>query len=468
MRGLVYPLGETTKMYRELNSSYLPTNMVKINVRDQGSCAFHSILMSISDEYQDAKDDMSRKKISESFKNQLKTHLLSPSGMDESSIIDRFMEAHEMSNMKDRYRLKISGNLFGIKLVKIGESDYTSKKISYLLFPKNMTSDLKPTSKIFELLSLEFLTKMMDQRFLLGLYSEKVMEMEKVLSSDTNYQMEEEVERLRELMAFNMHKSNNLVPENLIKLIDDDFCENQDLLIRLFSESLKFNVFFCRAWNTEVSVIKEFRISRSYPSIVIFKLDGRISITGINTKIIYETGGVMTEKGVKTILDPKIDSKVIQVLREIKSTEVDGFYLEKYHTYLNSMGEEEMEEEEVQLEVEEDSGDEEMEMEGNGKMEMEGEMEGNGKMEMEGEMEGNGKMEMENLRDEVEINEDVEIPSFIRGYSDTDLKTLLKSFTSSNTDGMNRRNMEIMYSNYLRNQDEDITTRLDKLVSDFV
>jgi DNA-binding transcriptional MerR regulator len=440
MKGLVYPLGETTKMYRELNSSYLPTNTVKINVRDQSSCAFHSLLMSICEEYQDARDEMSRKKISDSFKKELKSHLLSPSTMTESAIIDRFSEAHERSNMRDRYRLKMSGDLFKIRIVKTGDPDYTSNRVSYLLFPKNMIPELKPTSKIFELLSLEVLTKMIDQRFLLGLYSEKVMEMERVLSSDTNYQMEEDVERLREMMAFHINKSNSLVPGNLIKLIDDDFCENQDLLIRLFSETLKFNVFFCRAWNTEVSVIKEFRISKSYPSIVIFKIDGKISITGMNAGIVYESGGILTEKGVKTILDPKVDAKVIQVLREIRTTEVDGFYLEKYHTYLNSMGEEEVQEEEVELEVEEASSEDE-------------------------ETEEVQEEEVENLREEDPIDVNVEIPSFIRGYSDIDLKTLLKTFTSSDGESMDRRGMEIMYSNYLRGQIGDVTSRMG---ADFV
>lgn len=430
MRGLVYPLGETTKIYRELNSSYLPTNPVKINVRDQSSCAFHAILMAICEEYQDSMDDSKRKEISETFKIQLRTYLLSPSTMSESAIADRLSEAYDRSNMKDRYRLKMSSDLFSTRIIKIGEPDYTSPRVSYLLFPKNMTSEIKPTSKIFELLSLEFLTRMMDQRFLLGVYSEKVMEMEKVLSEDSNYQMEDEVSRLRELMSFNMHKSNSLTPDNLIKLIDDNFCENQDLLIRLFSESLKFNVFFCRAWSTEVSVIKEFRISKSYPSIMIFKIDGKISITGISTGVIYETGGVLSEKGIKTILDPKNDAKMIQVLREIKSSEVDGFHMEKYHTYLGSMGEDEIpEEEEVELEVEQSSSEEEEEV------------------ETEGE-------EEEDLRNEVPIDVNIEIPSFIRGYSDLDLKTLLKTFTSSDGESMDRRGMEIMYSNYIRGQVE--------------
>ena len=432
MRGLVYPLAETTRIYRELNSSYLPINPVKINVRDQSSCAFHAILMGICEEYQDARDEMKRKEISESFKIQFKNYLLSESTMSESAIVDRFTEAYERSNMKDKYRLKLSKDLFNTRLVKLGEPDYTSSRVSYLLFPKNMMTEIRPKSRIFELLSLEFLTKMMDQRYLLGLYSEKVMEMEKVLSEDTNYQMEDEVSKLRELMAFHLHKSNSLTPDNLIKLIGDDFCENQDILIRLLSESLKFNVFFCRAWSTEVSVIKEFRSSKSYPSVMIFKIDGKVSITGMNTGVIYETGGILSPKGIKTILDPKEDSRVIQILREIKSSEVDGFHMEKYHTYLGSMGEEDIQEEEdVELEVEEMSSEEEVEEEVETEMEQE-----------------------EDLRNEEPIDVHVEIPAFIKGYSDVDLKTLLKTFTSSDGESMDRRGMEIMYSNYIRGQVE--------------
>ena len=66
-------------------------------------------------------------------------------------------------------------------------------------------------------------------------------------------------------------------------------------------------------------------------------------------------------------------------------------------------------------------------------------------------MERNEEEEME--RNEEEEMENIYIPSFIRGYSDSELVKLLEIFVdpSGNYKSMTREKLEILYKNYLTN-----------------
>ena len=97
---------------------------------------------------------------------------------------------------------------------------------------------------------------MIDQRYIAKSYNEKIKKLEELLDEEENMMMERELEKHKELLNFNLNRKNNLSPENMFNIIDSDFCKNEDIILRLVSCVLKFNIFLCRSWNTEISVIK--------------------------------------------------------------------------------------------------------------------------------------------------------------------------------------------------------------------
>ena len=77
------------------------------------------------------------------------------------------------------------------------------------------------------------------------------------------------------------------------------------------------NIFLCRSWNSEISVIKTYERDNFNPYIIIFKIEGKVSYTGIEKSTIYETGGIKYEKGIKTILNPEKDKNAIEDIKKI-------------------------------------------------------------------------------------------------------------------------------------------------------
>ena len=129
-------------------------------------------------------------------------------------------------------------------------------------------------------------------------------------------------------------KENSLDPVNFLKIITTNDCSNQDLVLKLFSEILEINIFLCRSWNTEFTIIKEYFKKSEDPYILIFKIEGRVSVTGINKNKIYETGGIKYSKGIKTLLNSEKDKNAINDLKKIYQNNIDSYYMEKYINYL--------------------------------------------------------------------------------------------------------------------------------------
>ena len=298
---------------------------------------------------------------------------------------------------------------------------------------------------------------------------EKVKNLEMLMSEEEDPMMRKEAEQYLEMVQFNLHRRNNLSPENLYNSIDSDLCKNEDILLGFLSNIMKFNVFLCRSWSTEISIIKTMIHQKEYPYVMIFKTDTPVSLTGLKIGEGFETGGIKTSKGIKTILNFEKDKVVIDELFQMKDNDIDAYYLEKYMSYLNKLkhnsdmttikelyiedssssseeetsSEEESEEEEIKTKpsilldetlspVEEEMVEEEMIEE---------------------------EMEEEEMIDE----RDVYIPSFIRSYSDSELIKLLEIFVDP--DGkyldLSRIKLEIMYKNY-------ITSNLDESVDDIM
>ena len=100
-------------------------------------------------------------------------------------------------------------------------------------------------------------------------------------------------------------KENNLDILSLYNTITLEDCEDQDLVLKLISEIMDINIFLCRGWNSEITVLKDFHKDNKNPYIIIFKGGGKTSITGTKTKKCYESGGIKTKDGIKTLLNSK-------------------------------------------------------------------------------------------------------------------------------------------------------------------
>jgi len=472
MSSVVYPLDGSKDTYTLLNSSFTNKKFVKIKNFGNDPCSLDALLMSVSKEYQEAYDTQKRDELVTKFRQEFKNYILAPSKDTDIELMEKIMKAYQMSSMKDKFRLKAVGemkNIFDLVIIKKPHEgdDYLDLKISYPLFSTETRNLFLPNSNMFSLLDNNFLKDMIDQRYIIKSYNEKVKKLEELLDEEEDVIMKKEMDRHREILNFNMNRRNNLSPENMFNIIDSDFCKNEDIILRLVSCVLRFNIYLCRSWNTEISVIKRMIWDKNYNYIILFKTDTPVSLTGMRGEVRYETGGIKISQGVLTVLDVEKNKIFINDLNQIFNNDIDSYYIDKYMTYLNKL-EPMTTVEKIEDNYEQDSSsgsdtdltdDEEEEMERNEEEEMERneeeEMERNEEEEMERneeeEMERNEEEEME--RNEEEEMENIYIPSFIRGYSDSELVKLLEIFVdpSGNYKSMTREKLEILYKNYLTN-----------------
>ena len=474
MSSVVYPLPNSKDIYTLLHTSFSNKKFVKINNLGADPCSLDALMMAISKEYQETSNIDDRTKMLEDFKQELKKFLSMPSQETNTGLYKKIMEAYEMSNMKSQFKLRFMGegrSIFDLIIIKkINDDDkYLDMKVSYPLFSTETKKVFMGNSNIFSLLDINFLKDMIEQRYITKIYMEKVKNLEMLMSEEEDPMMRKEAEQYLEMVQFNLHRRNNLSPENLYNSIDSDLCKNEDILLGFLSNIMKFNVFLCRSWSTEISIIKTMIHQKEYPYVMIFKTDTPVSLTGLKIGEGFETGGIKTSKGIKTILNFEKDKVVIDELFQMKDNDIDAYYLEKYMSYLNKLkhnsdmttikelyiedssssseeetsSEEESEEEEIKTKpsilldetlspVEEEMIEEEMIEE---------------------------EMEEEEMIDE----RDVYIPSFIRSYSDSELIKLLEIFVDpdGNYLDLSRIKLEIMYKNY-------ITSNLDESVDDIM
>ena len=515
MSSVVYPLSESRDTYTLLNSSFSNKKYVKIKNFGTDPCSLDSLLMAISKEYQNSYDTEKRDSISNKFKQEFKNFIISPGEYSNQNLMKKIINAYHLSPLKNQFRLKAIGEMKTIYdfiiIKKPNENDkYLDYKISYPLFSKETRNLFLPNSNIFSLLDNNFLRDMIEQRFIVKSYNEKVKKLENLLDEEEDPVMTREMEQYKEIMEFNMSRKNNLSPENLINIIDSNFCKNEDIILRFVSCILKFNIYLCRSWNTEISVIKKMVWKPFYTYIILFKTDTPVSLTGMKSEVRYETGGIKISQNVVTVIDSDKNKNIIEDLDKILNNDIDSYYLDKYMSYLNKLqpnttvekmemsydeGSEMEEEEETGMEMEEE---EETEMEEEEETEMEEsstlseEMsESSNKFVFLEEKKLNEdidrlekKIEEEELKEDIDRlekkienierpskmmtnkYEDIYIPSFIKSYTDTELIELLKIFVDPKRDytKTTRSNLELMYKNYLvNNSDESVNDIMDKL-----
>lgn len=469
MSSVVYPLDGSKDTYTLLNSSFTNKKFVKIKNFGNEPCSLDALLMAVSKEYQDAMDAGKRDEISTRFRQEFKNYILAPGKDSDVELMEKIMRSYDMSSMKDKFRLKAVGemkSIFDLVIIKKPHEgdDYLDLKISYPLFSTETRNLYMANSNLFSLLDETFLKDMMEQRYITKSYNEKIRKLEEMLDEEENMMMERELEKHKELLNFNLNRKNNLSPENMFNIIDSDFCKNEDIILRLVSCVLKFNVFLCRSWNTEISVIKRMIWDKDYNYIILFKTDTPVSLTGMTGSVVYETGGVKISQGVITVIDSTKNKVIVNDLNQIFSNDIDAYYVDKYMTYLNKL------EPITSVEKIEDNYEEDTSSEDEEEVTSSEEEDDDGIMSQEevnksilldetimgGEEEDIRKIQSGEIYQDENMT-DAYIPAFIRSYSDMELVKLLEIFVgpSDNYKTLPRQKLEILYKNYVMNHVDD-------------
>ena len=469
MSSVVYPLDGSKDTYTLLNSSFTNKKFVKIKNFGNEPCSLDALLMAVSKEYQDAMDAGKRDEISTRFRQEFKNYILAPGKDSDIELMEKIMRSYDMSSMKDKFRLKAVGemkSIFDLVIIKKPHEgdDYLDLKISYPLFSTETRNLYMANSNLFSLLDETFLKDMMEQRYITKSYNEKIRKLEEMLDEEENMMMERELEKHKELLNFNLNRKNNLSPENMFNIIDSDFCKNEDIILRLVSCVLKFNVFLCRSWNTEISVIKRMIWDKDYNYIILFKTDTPVSLTGMTGSVVYETGGVKISQGVITVIDSTKNKVIVNDLNQIFSNDIDAYYVDKYMTYLNKL------EPITSVEKIEDNYEEDTSSEDEEEVTSSEEEDDDGIMSQEevnksilldetimgGEEEDIRKIQSGEIYQDENMT-DAYIPAFIRSYSDMELVKLLEIFVgpSDNYKTLPRQKLEILYKNYVMNHVDD-------------
>ena len=324
MDSIVYPRDETINIYDDLNSSFTNKNFVKINTLKDNNCVYDSFLMAVHRNYQDKDTDTKRKIIRKEFIHQFKKYLTADSDVTQGEIYSKIFKAFELSEMRNEFEIRSknnSPNIFDLVIIRKDRE----KLSGYNLFSKNVKKYYSATSNLFHLISLDFMKQIIEQRIVKKIYCEK-LKFEDEKSKEIN-----------EIIDFINMKENSLDPVNFLTIITTNECSNQDMVLKLFSEILEINIFLCRSWNNEFTVLKEYMKKPEDPYIIIFKIEGRVSVTGINKSKIYETGGVKYSKGIKTILNAEKDRNAIEDLKKLSKNNVDSYYMERYVNYLKNI-----------------------------------------------------------------------------------------------------------------------------------
>ena len=422
MTSVVYPLKITKNIYDIVGSSFSKKQFVKINTLRDNTCIYDSFLLDTYKNYQEEENKESLRKIRHQFITEFKGYLTADSDMSNQDIYNKVFEAYNMIEMKDIYMLKPLNNnfdIFDLVIVKKDFSETDDKIKGYRLFSDKVKKHFSNVSNFFNLVSLDFLKEIIQQRIVRKAHLDKIKKL-RLRDEDSR-----EADELEEILEFMNRKENNLDLVSLYESVTLEDCDDQDLVLKLLSETLDINIFLCRGWNSEITVLKDYHKHDKNPYIIIFKGGGKTSITGTTTKKCYEAGGIKTNDGIKTILTPK-DEKVISDLRKMLENDIESYFLEKYNKYLKNI------EQKSRLDKLENYYDATSE---------------------------------EELEDEIEETETVEedrkdvpdIPAFIRGYSRGELQTLLNLFVNPEYDysETDKTDMELQYKNYLEDQEKE-------------
>ena len=449
MSSVNYPTDKSYENISIVNSEIIKAKMVKISTVDNNENLIHSFLNSVYKTYQNEKELEKKNTFCKIFTNQITDYIKSDSEESDEQIYNKFKKSSLESELKDKFSLSLLGkkrSIFNAVIVKKNtDDDFINLNLAYNLFSKKTKDDFLPTSKFFSILNEKFMVDFINQRFLIKYYEEKI---KNINNSENSEDYMEEVNNLQRIVDHNSNRCNNLEPLNFINILNSEKKDNE-LLLYLFSLIFKINIFICRSWSNDVTVVKEIQYSHKSPCIVLFKYSGKVSVTGTETSTHYQTGGFMLgESEITTILNFKNHKTFINRLRENLNSGIEKFLMGKYHSYLGKLGGT------VSLEKIDETYDDQIDEEEN--------LSSSDEEEVEEEI--SSEIEEEVLKDE--IREDIEIPYFIKNYSDLELIKLYKLFIDPNPDlnTLTRLAIEIRYKDYLQSEkDNDVSSIIQDL-----
>ena len=454
----VYPKEESLELYEIIMSSFHEEDFVRINTKGNDNGIYDSFLMAVSRKYQDLKTKDGREKMKIMFIEQFKKLLEFSSFNNKKDIHDRIMKVFHSSNLSRNFEIKNQGkseDIFDIILVEKELGDGDEKKRGFSLFPKKLKKKFNNISNFFDMISNEFLKEIIEYKLSKTELNIEIRELKKL---DPTQYVKNKLREKKEVLDFMKKEENNLDPSNLLDIIDKDDIENHDLILKLLSEFMNVNVYICRPWNTEFSVIKKFYNSKNSSNIIIFKIEGRVSLTGINKIPVYETGGLKTRDGIVTVFHSS--NTVIDVLHSMYENNLESYYMEKYLSYLtniehqSNMCELEMHycyEENEEKEENEESGEKE-------------EKEESGEIVL---------LEETHIKLEVIIDskeEDRGALPFIKNYTSSEILDVLERENKGiDYSGLNKKQLEINYSNmFHENKNMDTNTIIQNIKSRIV
>ena len=455
MSSINYPSKETNDHIEIINSAVLKSKVVKIKTIKNNRNLSHAFLNCCCMEYQNEEDTDRKNSISKVFMEQLLNYIKSDSKKSSEEIYDKFKEASFDEELKNKFSIQLLGkdrNIFNAVMVKKNlDNDFINLNLAYNLFSTKTSESFLPTSKFFDLININLIKSILLQRFTVKSYEEKV----KNMLEDENKRdiTHNDIHKYREIISYNNSFCNNLEPLNFIKILNESK-ENNELLLNLLSCVFKINIFLCRSWSNDISVLREINYSDDSNFIIIFKYSGKLSMTGIETKTFYESGGLKIKEDIITILNNKNHIKFIKNFRENLGSGMDNFLSEKYNNYLGSLGNLE------NLNNLEDKYDKELEKVKYVVLDnMDNTEDTNVDIKEDKDLLEDEGMESESelTKEELEYYENFRnsnIPYFIRNYTDNEIIKLYKNFINPDVDlnNIDRLNMEIQYTNYL-NQD---------------
>ena len=455
MESINYPSESTDEVFDSINSQILKMKVVKLKSL-KFNTLINSFLNACCKEYQDSKSDDHKMVICKDFLDQIRNYIKSDSDENPVHIFNKFKKSLLNSNLKNKFTVNLVGDkkdIFEAVLIKKDPNeDFVNLNLAYKLFSEKTKKEFSPTSKFFNLVDEKIIIPMVEQRYMVKLYEEKLKNMKKELDIDEN--LDREVKKIKEIIDYHKSKENSLEPHNFLEILEED----NELMLSLLSYIFKINIFICRSWNNDISVLKEINTEESKNFIIIFKYSGRVSLTGIKKSKTYETGGIKIGDKIITILNFKEHSSIIKRLRENLESDLDSFLMRNYHSYLNdiqnSTSIEDLEKKYITRVTKNINPDYEEEEE---------------EEDYEEEEESSSSSESETSEEEYvgeeEYEEETNIPSFIKNYSDMELFQINKSFVNPYLEkkDFNRRNLEISYANYIKRPEEDVLNIIQDL-----
>lgn len=428
---IVYPQKCTSDILDTVPNSFSDNTFVKINTFCKSNCIYDSFLMAGYMQFQNEKDLKKRKKIKNDFKQNLINYLTKSGELTSQDCYNKIFDAFERSKYTHKYSLTNSDRKFTIYDIMVVSKEDKEKK--FFLFNKEMRKKIPIDSNFFNVINLELLKEIIEHKICLEEYKYYL----KQLEEDEDYDKMEDVE---EIINFMELEENNMNPENLMKLLSLKNKSHSDLVLKIISSVFDINILLCRPWNKEITVINKFEYNKENNYIIIFKISGEVSLTGEHINICYETGGYIHSNAIKTILNYENDKEVLDTIDKLYENNTESYYMEKYLSYLQKLrNNHDLENLSMFYNLDEDSSSSEEEDE---------------EEEEEKEEEEEIMTREEEVEREPEVNLNIEVPQFIKGYTKPELVKLLLIFLGNKYkyENISKEKLELLYAEFLENK----------------